>query len=145
MTSKTLKTLSTTELDILSDFRYQVANWQNNHGDDASTVKVEYSDDTGDFEISTSKASQGRTRRVSRLTADIIHWASGQLDNLEYQGIYADKLSVSYQDHQFSIDFVVKPAQANDEHPPEDGADEDDDGDSDTSANDEQDSTDGVS
>lgn len=119
MTSKTLKTLSTTELDILSDFRYQVANWQSNHGDDASTVKVEYSDDTGDFEISTSKASQGRTRRVSRLTADIIHWASGQLDNLEYQGIYAAKLSVSYQDGQFGIDFIPKPNQQS-EH----GADE---------------------
>lgn len=138
----TTKTLSTTELDILIAFAYQVSNWQSNHGDDASTVKVEYSDDTGDFEISTSKANQGRTRRVSRLTADIIHWASGQLDNLEYRGIYADKLSVSYQDGQFGIDFVVKPAQANDEHPPEDDADEDDD---DTSANDEQDSTDGVS
>ncbi|TWV81508.1 hypothetical protein [Moraxella sp. VT-16-12] len=111
MTTKTLKTLSTTELDILTAFGYQVSTWQNTHGDDASIVKIEYSDDTGDFEITTNKANQGRTRRVSRLTADIIHWASGQLDTLEYQGIYADKLMVAYQDNQFSIDLVPKPAK----------------------------------
>lgn len=111
MTTKTLKTLSTTELDILTAFGYQVSTWQNTHGDDASIVKIEYSDDTGDFEITTNKANQGRTRRVSRLTADIIHWASGQLDTLEYQGIYADKLIVAYQDNQFSIDLTPKPAE----------------------------------
>lgn len=135
MTTKTFKTLSTTELNILIAFAYQISTWQSTHGDDASTVKVEYADDTGDFEITTNKANQGRSRRVSRLTADVIHWASGQLDTLEYQGIYADKLMVAYQDNQFSIDFVLKPV-GQDEHDTDGTAD-------DAPANSEQDSTDG--
>lgn len=129
----TSKTLSTTELNILTAFAYQVSTWQSTHGDDANIIKVEYADDTGDFEISTNKAHQGRSRRVSRLTADVIHWASGQLDTLEYQGIYVDKLMVGYQDHQFSIDFVPKPV-GQDEHDTDD-----------TPTSDEQDNTDEAS
>lgn len=136
MTTKTLKTLSTTEFEVLTAFKYQVTDWQNTHGDDASIVKIEYSDDTGDFEITTNKANQGRSRRVSRLTADIIHWASGQLETLVYQGIYADKLIVGYQDNQFSIDLIPKPDEQDEQST--------DDTPTNAESNDSQDSNDGA-
>lgn len=104
----TMKAIHKVELDILSQFNYFIQQAQATHGEDANIVKVDYDGELDDFEVTTAQKSK---RRVSKLTADVIHWVSGQLDVFTLNNIGLKKLYLSYEDSMFHIEIILKPSE----------------------------------
>lgn len=101
----TMQTIHKIELDILSQFNYFVQQAQSAHGEDANIIKVDYDGELDDFEVTTAQKTK---RRVSKLTADVIHWVSGQLDIFAINSINLQKLYLAYENNTFNIDIILK-------------------------------------
>lgn len=101
----TMQTIHKIELDILSQFNYFVQQAQSTHGEDANIIKVDYDGELDDFEVTTAQKTK---RRVSKLTADVIHWVSGQLDIFAINSINLQKLYLAYENNTFNIDIILK-------------------------------------
>lgn len=110
-----MKTLSSSEMSVLVSFSMHVQQMQQNHGDEAKIIKVEYDYESGDFDVVTNKQETGRRRRISKLTADVVSWANSQLDQLEYmQQKHVKKMVCHFEHDTFGIDMLVETVQAED-------------------------------
>lgn len=101
-----MKTLTALELGVLSAFSMHVQQMQQNHGDEASTIKIEYDYESGDFDVVTNKQDTTRRRRISKLIADVVTWANSQLDQLEYvHQKHIKKMVCHYENGVFGLDL----------------------------------------
>lgn len=104
-----MKTLTKHEVALLVAFSFHVQQMLQNHGEEANIIKIEFDVESGDFDVETNKKETGRRRRISKLIADVVSWANGQLDNLEFiQKLTVKKMVCHYDNGQYSIDLLVE-------------------------------------
>lgn len=98
-TTHELKSVSKYELDLLQAFMWQQLNWKGSYGNDASKVNIDYDVEEG-FLVTTNETKK---RRLSRLKADITHWADNQIVRLESQGLNIATLILDFQNDTYGI------------------------------------------
>lgn len=104
-----MKTLTKHEVALLVAFSFHVQQMLQNHSEEANIIKIEFDVESGDFDVETNKKETGRRRRISKLIADVVSWANGQLDNLTFtKQLTVQKMVCHYDNGQYSIDLLVE-------------------------------------
>lgn len=85
MSEQNLTTLTRLEAKTLTDFIYQVDNWQARHGDKANTIEIVYYPEDEGFEVANGEENNGilRRNRATLFRTDILAWGANQLRQLE--------------------------------------------------------------
>lgn len=111
MSEQTLTTLTRLEAKTLTDFIYQVDNWQARHGDKANTIEIVYYPEDEGFEVANGEENNGilRRNRATLFRTDILAWGANQLRQLE--GWNNDKTVTAftcvYKDGEFGVAVEV--------------------------------------
>lgn len=111
MSEQNLTTLTRLEAKTLTDFIYQVDNWQARHGDKANTIEIVYYPEDEGFEVANGEENNGilRRNRATLFRTDILAWGANQLRNL--QGWNNDKTVTAftcvYKDGEFGVAVEV--------------------------------------
>lgn len=101
-----MKTLSVHELNTLTNFNYARTAWSE---EDTKTVKIDYDAEYQDFLVTTSEKN-GRKNRISKLQAQIMAWAEGQLNSFTYAGLTVTAFHLSFDNEAFGIELAFAPA-----------------------------------
>lgn len=111
MSEQNLTTLTRLEAKTLTDFIYQVDNWQARHGGKANTIEIVYYPEDEGFEVANGEENNGilRRNRATLFRTDILAWGANQLRQLE--GWNNDKTVTAftcvYKDGEFGVAVEV--------------------------------------